>query len=58
MRRKAYAGDKSAPSDNVQFLQDPRVYWRRDGAISLLTLPGEVCWAPRRRKAVERKNES
>lgn len=56
--RKACAVDEPAPRGEVQYLQQLRVYWRRDGSDCLLILPGEICGVPHVRKAVERKNES
>lgn len=56
--REACAVDKPAPSGEVQYLQQLRVYGRRDGSDCLLILPGEICGVPHVRKAVERKNES
>lgn len=56
--REAYAVDKPASGGEVQYLQQLRVYGRRDGSDCLLILPGEICGVPQVRKAVERKDES
>ena len=56
-RRKAGTAGELARSSEARYSWDAVSVVATGWARSLLTLPSEICWAPRKRKAVGTKDE-